>query len=194
MSVIEIFGFPPSTYTQAARLALAEKGVEHTLSRVDFGRPEHLAVHPFAKIPAMRRGNLTLFESSAIATYADLEFEGPSLTPSDPVAAALMQQWVTAGVDYLYPAFVKPGLSKEPASEDDKLLRDRAGKAMDQALSKSDYLAGDMLSIADLEIVPMVNYFSRFDDGVEFLSQHPPVAAWLERMRARPSFKAVIPE
>ena len=96
-------------------------------------------------------------------------------------------------MDYLYPAFVKPDLSKKPATEDDRLLRDRAGKAMDQALSKSNYLAGDMLTIADLEIVPMVNYFSRFDDGIEFLSRHPGVAAWLERMRGRPSFKAVVP-
>src|SRR5438309_1302524 len=52
-----VFGAPYSVYVRAVRLALEEKGVDYELVPVDIfaseGQPaEHMARHPFGKIPA----------------------------------------------------------------------------------------------------------------------------------------------
>src|SRR5277367_1450290 len=46
-------------------------------------------------MPVMRHGDVALFESKAIATYLDRRFAGPSLFPSKPLPAALVEQWVS---------------------------------------------------------------------------------------------------
>ena len=52
-----IFGAPYSVYVRAVRLALEEKGAHYELIPVDIFAPggpppEHMARHPFGKIPA----------------------------------------------------------------------------------------------------------------------------------------------
>ena len=59
-------------------------------------------LHPFGKIPAMRHGDVTLFETSAIARYIDETFPGPRLQPADPRERAVMNQWISACNHYFY--------------------------------------------------------------------------------------------
>ncbi|MCQ8780461.1 glutathione S-transferase family protein, partial [Escherichia coli] len=77
---------------------------------------ELFAIHPFGKMPVLRHGDLTLFESKAIATYLDSTFPGPRLIPGEARHAALLEQWVSfvnTAVDrtvirtYLY-AYIAP--------------------------------------------------------------------------------------
>jgi glutathione S-transferase len=76
-------------------MACEEKGIDYLLTEVELGAPEIFAIHPFGKMPVMRHGDVALFESKAIATYLDRSFSGPSLFPSEPLAAALVEQWVS---------------------------------------------------------------------------------------------------
>ena len=39
------------------------------------GKPEHLALHPFNRVPILRHGDFTVYETSAIASYIDEAFE-----------------------------------------------------------------------------------------------------------------------
>ena len=43
----------------------------------------------------MRHGEVTLFESKAIATYMDKTFSGRKLIPEDALGAAEVEQWVS---------------------------------------------------------------------------------------------------
>lgn len=68
-----VFGASTSRSTRVV-WALEELGQPYTYVNVDFytgghRRPEYLAVNPNGKVPALRDGELTLFESAAIVTY-----------------------------------------------------------------------------------------------------------------------------
>jgi glutathione S-transferase len=62
---------------------------------------------------------------------------------------------------------------------------------MDQALASGPYLAGEACSMADIGVTP---YIWRLEQLrlAKVWEKRPAVAAWYERMRARPSFKTAI--
>lgn len=75
-----LHGWRHSLYTQAARVALAEKGVGHLFAELDpFSDPTaaRAAGHPFARVPVLHHGTFRLYETQAIAAYADAAFPGP---------------------------------------------------------------------------------------------------------------------
>ena len=97
MASLQIFGVPPSPFTRAVRLACHEKGVDYELVPT---RPGGTApLNPLGKIPMMKHGDFTLYESPAIARYVDHTFDGPPLWPGDAKAASLCDQWLSVVCD-----------------------------------------------------------------------------------------------
>src|SRR5919204_3075709 len=98
MSDLVVFGFPRSTFVHIVRLVLTHKAIPYTFHDLapEMGKPTHLALHPFNRVPILRHGDFTLYETSAIATYVDEAFEGPRLTPRDVRVRARMNQWISA--------------------------------------------------------------------------------------------------
>ncbi|MBS0333893.1 MAG: glutathione S-transferase N-terminal domain-containing protein, partial [Proteobacteria bacterium] len=97
MSKIIVHGVPGSPYVRMPLLACEEKGAPYELAAMTFGSgvtktPEHLARHPFGRIPAIEHGEFKLYEAQAILRYIDRAFDGPALTPADARAAARMDQ------------------------------------------------------------------------------------------------------
>src|SRR3954467_2873430 len=80
-----VYGFPRSTYVNIVRLILTHKDVPYSFHDLEpvMGKQEHLALHPFDRVPILRHGDFTVYETSAIASYVDEAFPGPSLTPQD---------------------------------------------------------------------------------------------------------------
>ena len=78
-----VYGFPRSTFVNIVRLILTHKDVAYQFHDLEpvMGRPEHLALHPFNRVPILRHCDLTIYETSAIAAYVDEAFGGPRLTP-----------------------------------------------------------------------------------------------------------------
>ena len=97
MSELEIIGVPFSNYVRSLRMLCVEKGVayKHTSARPH--SPEVNAIHPAGQVPVMRHGDVTLFETKAIATYIDKAFPGPKFIPEGAREAALVEQWVSYG-------------------------------------------------------------------------------------------------
>jgi glutathione S-transferase len=62
---------------------------------------------------------------------------------------------------------------------------------MEAQLGKTKWLASDMYSLADAEITPYAERMNRLG-LVGLWDNRPRVAEWLERVKARPSFKAVV--
>ena len=71
MAAIKIFGVPQSSYVWSARMTLEENGIAHDLEPHDLKDPAYRALHPFARMPAFRSGDVTLYETAAIMAYAD---------------------------------------------------------------------------------------------------------------------------
>ena len=86
-------------------VALEEKAVSYRLAALSPGgskSPEHLARHPFGRIPALEHGDFALYETQAILRYLDRVLPQPALTPSDVRAAARMDLLMNVNDWYLY--------------------------------------------------------------------------------------------
>jgi len=205
MASVEIIGFAPSTYVRVARMVCEEKAIPYELKPAAPHSPEVAAIHPFGKIPVMRHGDFELCESKAIATYLDLVFPGPKLIPTDPRHAALTEQWVslvntrmdgTMVRTYLF-AYIFP--KTEDGTPDRKAidgvmpaLKDEIG-LLDRAVAKGGYLAGDSFTFADINVMPILFYLQKFPEAAAAIAAAKPLAAYYERLAARPSFQNTTP-
>src|SRR5436189_6461968 len=104
MSEPIVYGFPRSTFVNIVRLILTHKDEAYQFHDLEpvMGKPDHLARHPFNRVPILGHGDLTIYETSAIAAYVDEAFGGASLTPKGVKARARMNQWGSAGNSYYY--------------------------------------------------------------------------------------------
>ena len=73
-----VYGFPRSTYVNIVSLVLTHKDVPYTFHDLEtvMGKPEHLALHPFDRVPILRHDDFTVYETSAIVSYVDEAFAG----------------------------------------------------------------------------------------------------------------------
>jgi glutathione S-transferase len=204
MAEVVVWGAAYSVYVRIVRLALAEKGVAYRLEEVDIFAPggpppEHLARHPFGKIPAFAHDGFRLYEAGAIARYVDEAFPGPALQPADPKARARLNQIVSIVDSYAYPSLVwgvfmeavrKPGRGEptDRAALTSALARARTClQALSDLAGPGDWLVGNGLSLADLHAAPNFVYFLLAPEGRALLAEHPRLEAWWAAMSARPS-------
>ena len=203
MSEVTLLGLRPSTYVRTTQLVCANKGVSYTLEPVNFRSEEYLKDHPFRKMPVLKHGDVSLYETLAIATYLDEAFEGPALQPSQPAHKARMLQWISVTSDYVYKSmvsgcvterFVKPMRGLEP---DEALIAatvpviERQLAVLNTALETADFLAGPELTLADLFLAPIVVYFAATPEGAATLPNRPAVQSWLARMRETAEFQEI---
>ena len=193
MSTIQIFGFAPSTYTRTARMTCIEKGAPHTLEPLVFGQESHRAMHPFLKMPAMRHDGRMLYETLAIATYLDSVFDGPPLTPADPFECAQMFSWISAQIDYVYPAVVGILASETPPNASQVETARQSLSVCDARLRERTWLAGDDLSLADLFLAPMIAFATSLQAGPSLLSDFSGLDRWRSQIDPRPSFTETQP-
>ncbi|WP_425100866.1 glutathione S-transferase family protein [Tropicibacter sp. S64] len=194
MTDVTLYGLPPSTYVRTAIMALEAKGADYTLEFPDFRSGAYAELHPFGRIPALRHGDLVLYETLAICTYVDEAFDGPALQPGDAVGKARMLQWISAINDYMYTSFVRNCVSERFVKPMRGMQTDEAVCAaakptiekhlgiLDKALSASPYLSGETVSLADYFLAPILAYLAVTPEGEELMPGLEGVAAWTERM------------
>src|SRR5215467_7428997 len=93
-----VFGFPHSSFVHIVQLVLNHKEVPYTFHDLepDMGSPKHLTLHPFDRVPILKRGDFVLYETSAIVAYLEELFPTPALYPAAIEDRALMNQWISA--------------------------------------------------------------------------------------------------
>jgi len=204
MSALEIIGVPQSNYVWAVRMACEEKGVPYELKAERPHAPAVGAIHPFGKIPVMRHGDLELCESKAIVSYIDRVFDGPKLIPDDVKLGAKTEQWISMGnvefdkvmirqyvVGYVFPKEAgKPDMAAIGAAAQ---TMKKQIDVLDGAVSKTGHLVGDQFTYADINILPMLFYVNRFEEGKALLAAAPNLSAYMARHFARDSFKKSMP-
>ncbi|MEM9489392.1 MAG: glutathione S-transferase family protein, partial [Myxococcota bacterium] len=160
----------------------------------------------WARMPAMKHGDVHLYETLAITRYVDEAFDGPALQPDSPLERAVMTQWISVVNGYLFLSAVPGYLFKYlfPKTEDGK--PDRAAidaavpqlehdlKIIEAAYGKSEWLAGSMLSLADFFVMPLVASVSGFPEGQGILEGCPNLRRALSAMEPRDAYKAAQPQ
>jgi glutathione S-transferase len=199
-----LYGPAYSTYTRTARLVLEEKGVAYDLREVDTlagegQKPEHLARHPWGKVPVLEHDGFSLYETVAITRYIDEAFPGPQLQPSGARQRARIAQvcavldhygWSPMVITIFVQRVVVPmrgGKPDQKAIDDAMPETERALAAIESLMDADEFLIGGAISLADLHLVPIIDYFARTEDGRAVLGRHPRLSAWWQRMEQRPS-------
>ena len=203
-----LHGFDGSTYVRTTKMVLNDKGVDYDQNPVNVPegetrQPEHLARHPFGKVPVLDIDGMRLRETDAICRYLEDTRPEPALIPVDPKARATMAEAINVIGSYGYDAILGvagPHLFPDLVAP---AYKDRPDKAMDDAKTclnllldnakGSDWLAGDAPTLADYFLGPLVFYVTITPEGDRFLAD-PRAKAWWERMSALESFKRTAPD
>ena len=208
MSEMTLWGFNGSTYVRTIKMLLAEKqfsDFKQVPLNVLTGEPrqaEHLARHPFGKVPVLEHDGLRIVETAAIARYLNDVLPGPSLIPATPRARARMDMAIGLVDSYGYGALVA-GIAAYHLFPDfvggkNEAMRqggiDNGSKVIELAMKakgSATFLAGE-LSLADLFLAPIVFYVSLTPDMAGLLAIDG-FAGWWERIQALESFKSTPP-
>ena len=201
----EILGSLRSSYTRVVRMVCEEKGIDHILTETQLGAPEIRAIHPFGKMPVLRHGDFTLCESKAIASYLDRSFPGRELIPSDPRLAARTEQWISLVNTVLDPTLVRGYLLAYafPRTADGKpdrkiidavLPKVREQLALlEQAVAPTGYLVGDHVTLADINLLPILFYIKQLPEAAEAFDSATHLGRYYATHAMRPSFVRTVP-
>jgi len=208
MSDIKVHSIPGSPYGRAVLIALEEKHASYRLVPVApkaLRSPEHLARHPFGRIPVLEHGDFRLYETQAILRYIDRALPGPLLTPPDPRAAARMDQLMNVNDWYLFQGVGNViGFQRVVGPKLMGLVPDEAAivAAMPKAhfvfdglareLGEDAYFGGDSPSLADVMIAPQLDFFTTTPEWSPLTANKPHLVRWMERMHGRPSMRATV--
>ena len=205
-----IYGPGYSTFARTVRLALEEKGADYDLIEVDLlsgagQSAEHLARHPFGKVPAFEHEGFALYETDAIVRYVDESFPGTDLVPADARSRARMNQAMSVLASYAYPCLIGQifmqravmpmigNASDEAAIAAALPNAETALGALEQLIDRNRYLAGERLSLADLLLIPIYDYVRQTPEGEKLLQATPNLRRWWDEVQSRPSVEKTRP-
>lgn len=195
---------PLSSFCWKVLIALYEKEIAFEPKLVDFGdgagRASFAALWPVAKIPVLEDEGRVVPETSIMIEYLDGKFPGrPRLIPEDPEAAQAVRL-----ADRVYDLYVQVPMQKivgdriRAAADRDpygvteaRRLLETACALVDGELAERKFAAGDSFSLADCAAMPALFYA---DKVMPLGGRFGSAAAYLERMKARPSFARVLRE
>jgi glutathione S-transferase len=203
MAAVNLYGLERSVYTRIARLALEEKAIAYALHEVEiFGPqgvpPEHLARHPFGRIPALEHRGFWLYETNAITRYVDEAFVGPPLQPEDPKLRARMNQVIGVLDSYAYRPMVwgvfvervrvpRTGGKANEAKIGEAIEASRKClDALEAIVTCKPYLVAPTITLADIHAYPILRYLALAPDGAALL-ERTGLRRWLDKIAARPS-------
>lgn len=163
---MEILADPITVNCRKVLAGLKMIGAGYTLTKVDYFQgeqksPEYVAINPNASIPAMRDGDLVLWESNAILQYAADKQGNATAYPTDLKTRADINRWLLWECGAWFPTCyvhlvencVKPLLE----AETDQAVLDAEAEnfhklagILDSRLASSSWVAGDHATIADV--------------------------------------------
>ena len=197
---------PLASYCHKALIALYENDTPFTPNLVDLGseseRAAFLKLWPIGKFPVLSddtRGQIVP-ESTIIIEYLDRHY--PGRTRFIPEEADLALQ--TRLRDRFYDLYVhepmqkivgdrlRPDSKKDPHGVEEAKARLRTSYRMiDQEMATRTWAIGEAFSLADCAAAPALFYAN---EVMPFGENHAKVAAYFNRLKARPSYARVLKE
>lgn len=199
---IELFAHPFSSYCQKAITAFYENGIAFDFKMLEPGSPayeEFARLWPIGKFPVLREGERVVPEATMIIEYLGIHHPGPvRLIPGDADAALdvrtldrFIDNYVATPQQKLVFDLIRPEAERDPRGvAEARAMLDKAYAWLDARMAGREWAAGDF-SLADCAAGPMLFYadWSHPMDG-----RFPAVAAYRERLMARPAFSRAIDE
>lgn len=197
---------PLASYCHKVLIALYENDAPFTPNIVDLGNPTEraalLKLWPIGKFPVLEDDarNQTVPESTVIIEYLDRYY--PGRTPFIP--AEFDRAWQARLRDRFYDLYVhepmqkivgdrlRPPEEKDPHGVEEARAQLRTSYNMiDHEMATQTWAIGEKFSLADCAAAPALFYAN---EVMPFGDSHKNVAAYFNRLKARPSYARVLRE
>ncbi len=189
--------YAPNTISVAVAIALEEAGIAFDAIMVDFATgaqqsKAYLDINPKGRVPTLETPEGILTETGAI-----LEYACPALVPTDRFQAGRMREamYYLASTMHVAHAHKLRGhrWADQQSSYDDMKAKTPENISaccayLEGAYSFDPYVTGGTFTLADAYMTVVLGWVA--GDGVD-LASYPKLAAYLIRMRTRPSVLSV---
>jgi len=195
--MIRLYDYPDCPFCQKVRVVLAEKDLEYERVHVDLHKgeqksPEFLKLNPYGKVPVLVDEDIVVYDSTIINEYLDEEYPNPKMMPQDSAGRARVRLLEDFADNSFTPptGMILAELHKPGAEQDAERVRRYQGEIirvlgrLEAMLAGKEFLVGDF-SLADVAFVPRVLTLEQL--GIELDPRLENVAAWIARLRERPS-------
>jgi glutathione S-transferase len=206
--MITLYDCATAPSPRRARILLAEKGIQYETVMVDLRAGEQMgeafrAINPQCTVPALRtEEGSVLIDNAGIAAYVEAKYPDPPLLGRTPIGKAEIASWnwrvefegliaIAEALRNSSPAMANRAL---PGPNDYPQIPELAQRGLvrvqnffamlDARLAKSEFVAGDAFSIADITAVVAVD-FARVVK-VKPSDLHPNLQRWRAAMTTRP--------
>lgn len=195
--------YAPGTASLAVHWLLIELDVPHTLKALDLARgehksPEYLKLNPAGVVPTLTIDGVPHTESAALVLALADRHPAAGLAPAPGSAARVAYyQWAFFGANTLQPAFRHWFYPAEAAgAANEEAARGEARRRIEEGFARIDrhlgaggpYLLGAEPQAVDFFLTMLM----RWSRGMpKPATEWPAVAAYVARMRARPSFRTL---
>ncbi len=193
-SAITLYGTTLSGHCHRVEQLLLSLGLPYAYQQAPAdvrASAEFRKLNGLGQIPVLVDGDVVLADSVAIMVYLVKTYAPDShWLPSDPVAAAEVQRWLSLASGELR---YGPATARVDALWGDGSLHAAAAKIaerllvfMNQHLEGRNWLAGSAPTLADLACYA---YVAHAPEGGITLAPYPEVQAWIARVEQLPNFK-----
>lgn len=189
---MDIYADPITVNSRKVLAGLKLLDVPYELVKIDYFAGAHqgadyVAINPNASLPAMKDGELVLWESNAILQYAADKHARAAFYPTEPAARADVNRWLLWEASAWFPScyvylvenMVKPMMDAAPdedvlAGEADRF--NKLAGILDARLSGSVWLCGDNPTIADVAVAAPMHLHARAGLPLE---NYPNLLRWM---------------
>ena len=193
-NTLRIHSFPLSGHAHRVELFASLAGIAHEVINVDLAKGEQkgeafLALDPAGQVPVIEDGDTVITDANAILVYLARKY-APAYLPSDPVAEAEVQKFLTlaAGEIAFGPAAARLiNVFNAPLDAAFcKTVAERVLRKLEAHLEGRDFLVGTTPTIADVAIY---SYVAHAPEGDISLAPYANVRRLLANIEGLKGFK-----
>ena len=200
--MLTLYGHPISSFTWKVLIALYENDTPFDFIAVDQTTyADFIAKWPMGKFPILLDSDrdAMITETAVIIEYLDIHYPGRTrFIPKDIAAALEARRWdrvfdhLNVTMSKIVVDNIRPDGQRDPYGVDEakRIIAGIYG-VVETQLGQRDFIVGDGFTLADCAAAPALWYAVR---NAPLDGAYPRIAAYLERLKARPSFARAVKE
>jgi glutathione S-transferase len=182
----------PMSRGRIARWMLEEVGAPYRTELLDYASTmkaaDYLAINPMGKVPALRHGDAVVTETAAICAYLADAFPQAGLAPPPgDRRRAPYYRWLFFGAGPVEAAVSNKAMGFAVPPDRERMVGygniDLVLKALEDAVSRSDYLTGESFTAADLYVGSQIGFGMMFGT----MEKRPAFESYWQRVSSRPA-------
>lgn len=202
---MKLYDTPMAPNPRRVTIFVAEKGIEIPSVNINLMQGEHRSedyrkIAPNAKVPALELDDgSVLLETVAICRYLESLYPEPNLMGVDGREAAFIEMWQrriefelflpsAMAFRHLHPAGAALEGQIKEYGEACKAGGQKRYKILDKDLGKTEFVAGDRFTIADITTLCSIDFAEMVSD-IHIQDGQDNLKRWYEAVSSRPSVK-----